>query len=146
MPLAAARIVEYATEHDIPPWAQVITGSSEEQALLGLGWQPTYVPTEVLVARLGDFLGQTLADPEVRVSEQFDESWERGYAESRPNDADRQTLRMILAGQPPHAFASAQTDAGVFAIARGHVNGNWLGWPRSGRAPTNAGAAGRAGS
>ena len=37
--------------------AMVVTGSAEEQALRGLGWVDTYVPTQVLVARLADVLG-----------------------------------------------------------------------------------------
>ena len=127
IPEAAARIVEYAAEHAIPPWAQVISGSSEERGLVALGWQPTYVPTDVLVARLGDFLGEMLPDPLVLVSEHLDESWTRGYAESRPNHADPDVLRMILDGHPPRAFASAGADARVFAIARGHLNRGWLG-------------------
>lgn len=124
---AAARILEYANEHHIPPWAQVVTGSPEEQELLGLGWRPTYVPVEVLAARLGDFLGSTLPDPAVRISEQLDGPWERGYAASRPNQADPELLRMILDGHPPRAFAGAQRGAEVFAIARGHLHRDWLG-------------------
>ena len=43
-----------------------------------------------------------------RLSEQLEGSWQRGYAESRPNEADPELLRMILDGQPPRAFASAR--------------------------------------
>ena len=53
---AADRIVAYAGEHGIAPRAQVITGSAEEQALRALGWVDTYVPTDVLAARLADLL------------------------------------------------------------------------------------------
>ncbi len=136
-PAAAARIVAYAAEHDIPAWAQVITGSREERGLARLGWAPAYVPTDVLVARLGDFLGDTLPDPEAQVSEQLTTSWKRAYTESRPNEADPRILDMILAGQPPRAFASASSDTGIFAIARGHLNQTWLGlasiWTRADR-------------
>ena len=124
---AATRIRRYAAVHAIPAWAQVVTGSEEEHALKGLGWQPVYVPTEVLVARLGDYLGSTLPDPEVLVSEQLDASWQRAYDESRPNEADPQLLRMILDGHPPRAFASARDGAELFAIARGHLHRDWLG-------------------
>ena len=132
---AAGRIRGYAAEHGIPAWAQVVTGSEEEQGLLDLGWRPTYVPTEVLVARLGDYLGPNLPDPEVLVSEQLDTPWQRAYDESRPNEADPQLLRMILDGHPPRAFASTRDGAEVFAIARGHLHRDWLGlasiWTRA---------------
>ena len=147
LPTAAARIVRYAAEHGIPPWAQVITGSPEEQGLVALGWHPTYVPTDVLVARLGDFLGETLPDPQVQVSEQLDEDWERGYDESRPNHADPDLLRMILDGQPPRAFASARRRReGVRHRARPPEPGAGSDWPRSGPGRTTAGAAGPASS
>jgi N-acetylglutamate synthase len=132
---AEQRIRAFSGQHGIPPWAQVVTGSPEEQELAERGWQPTYVPTDVLVARLADFLGSTLPEPAVQVSEQLEDSWLRAYHESRPNEADPELLRMILDGQPPRAFASADDAGQVFAIARGHVNRDWLGlasiWTRA---------------
>ena len=75
---AAGRIVAYAAEHGIPPWAQVVDRvRAEEQGLRRLGWRPTYVPTDVLAARLGDFLAN-LPDPAALVSEQLDDALVRG--------------------------------------------------------------------
>ena len=54
---AADRIIAYAARHGIAPMAMVVRGSAEEQALRDLGWVDTYVPTQVLVARLADVLG-----------------------------------------------------------------------------------------
>ena len=127
---AAERVIAYATVHGITPWAQVIVGSGEEAGLVGLGWQPTYVVTDVLVCRLTTLLGQDLPDPRVSVDQRLDGAWLAAYARSRPNDADPTTLLMILDGHPPRAFASVADPAGVsddVGIARGHVSGPWLG-------------------
>lgn len=132
---AAARITTYAAEHGIPPRAQVILGSTEEQALRGLGWTPVYVDVDVLAARLADVLRDIPADPAVTVSEDLNEEWLAAYHESRPNDADPRLLRMILNGRPPRAFADASGASGTVAIGRAHLEHDWLGlaaiWVRS---------------
>lgn len=127
---AAARVVAFARQHQIPPWAQVIVGSEEDTELARRGWRPVYVTTDVLVCRLTTLLGQDLPDDRIRVGDQLAESWWRAYARSRPNTADPDLLRMILDGHPPRAFASMTTGPGpaeAVAIARGHVSGPWLG-------------------
>jgi GNAT superfamily N-acetyltransferase len=122
---AAALIVDFAGQHGITPMAQVIAGSAEEQALRALGWTDTYVPVQVLAARLVDLLPDEPPGAGVRVTETLEPSWQDGYAQSRPNNADPALLRMILDGNPPRAFASAGEP--VIAIARGHLSGDWLG-------------------
>jgi GNAT superfamily N-acetyltransferase len=127
---AAERVIAYAREHRIAPWAQVIVGSEVEAGLVDLGWLPTYVVTDVLVCRLTTLLGDDLPDPQVAVDEHLDEAWLAAYARSRPNDADPAILRMILDGHPPRALASVAdpaTASTYVGIARGHVSGPWLG-------------------
>ncbi len=60
-------MIAYAAGHGITPWAQVIVGSEVEAGLVDLGWQPTYVVTDVLVCRLTTLLGDELPDPRVAV-------------------------------------------------------------------------------
>jgi ribosomal protein S18 acetylase RimI-like enzyme len=124
---AADRIVAYAEEHGIEPRAQVIGGSREEAALRALGWVECYVPTDVLAVRLADLLAGAPPRAGVRVVEELEPSWWAAYQQSRPNSADPALLRMILDGNPPRAFASADDDRAAFAIARGHLSGDWLG-------------------
>ena len=130
MPLgvAAARIVAFSGAHGIPPQAQVIAGSQTEAELRALGWTDASPPTNVLVCRLSDLLGDHLPDPAVRVAETLTASWQAAYHRSRPDDADPAIARMILDGHPPRAFGSvASGDEQVVAIVRGHLNGPWLG-------------------
>lgn len=136
--IAADRVIGYAGEHGIRPWAQVIVGSDVEAELGNLGWRPVHVTTDVLACRLNTLLGDELPDPRVRVVESLDAAWLAAYGRSRPShlgpaalraDADPALPRMILDGHPPRAFAaSAGSDPGeLVAIARGHVSGPWLG-------------------
>lgn len=150
LPEAADRVVAYAAAHGIEPWVQVIVDSAEDIALRGLGWQPVYLVTDVLVCRLTTLLGDGLPDPRVGVTEQLSEGWVRAYGRSRPNrlhQADLRTdagyrtdgaaVRMILDGHPPRAFAAvadpspgahaAEAAHEPVAIARGHLSGPWLG-------------------
>lgn len=125
--VAAGRITAYAAEHGIPPMAMVVGGSAEEQALRGLGWVDTYVPTQVLVARLADVLGDRPMPDGVRVTETLDDVWLAAYARSRPLPPDPAAPRRILDGRPPRAFAATDADAIPVAIGRGHVHDAWLG-------------------
>jgi N-acetylglutamate synthase len=125
IPVAAERVVDFSRQHGIAPMAQVVTGSQEEQALRALGWTDTYIPVHVLAARLGDLLPDGPPPADVRVTETFEPSWQEAYSQSRPNDADPRLLRMLLDGNPPHAFGSAGKP--IFAITRGHLSGDWLG-------------------
>lgn len=125
---AARRIVDYAARHQIAPMAQVILGSTAEAGLRAEGWVDSYVPTEVLVTALGSFLGDRRTDPRVAVTETLTGSWTAAYGESRPNTADPDMLRMILDGRPPRAFAHAADGDAVFAIARGNLSDDWLGF------------------
>lgn len=149
---AAERVVAYAEQHGIAPWAQVIVGSAADQGLAALGWHPVYVVTDVLVCRLATLLGAALPDPGVVVTETLEQPWWRAYRRSRPSLVDpaapqeaSEWLRMILDGHPPRVFASVADPASgeLTAIARGHVSGPWLGvasiwtdpaWRRQGRA------------
>ena len=65
--------------------AQVVTGSAEEQALRDLGWVDTYVPTDVLAARLADLLADRPPPAGVRVAEELEPTWLAAYQQSRPN-------------------------------------------------------------
>ena len=124
---AAERIVAYAKEHGIPPMAMVISGSAEEQSLRNLGWLDTYMPTQVLVARLADVLGDQAAPEGVRVIERLNDAWLAAYARSRPQPADPAVPRRILDGHPPRAFAAAGSTESLAAIGRGHVDDAWFG-------------------
>jgi GNAT superfamily N-acetyltransferase len=126
---AAARVIAYAGEHGIDPWAQVVVGSAADVGLVELGWTPAYVTTDVLVCRLTTLLGEQLPDPRVMVDEELSQTWWSAYQLSRPSSADPELLRMILDGHPPRAFASVADSSGSdrVAIARGHVSGPWLG-------------------
>ena len=127
VPIAAAadRVVHFARQHGIAPMAQVITGSSEEEALRTRGWTDTYVPVHVLAARLADLLSDGPPPTGVRVTQELKPSWWDAYQQSRPNDADPDLVRMLLDGNPPRAFGSA--GKWTFAITRGHLSGDWLG-------------------
>jgi N-acetylglutamate synthase len=135
---AAERIVAFAREHNIAPMAQVVTGSTEDGALRALAWVDTYIPTDVLAIRLVDLLAEP-PERAIRVAETLADSWWDAYQHSRPNTADSDLLRMILDGNSPRAFASAADGAESvpFAIARGHLSGDWLGvasiWTREDR-------------
>lgn len=141
LPVAAAadRITAFAERNAIPPRAQVVRGSQPEQALRALGWTDTsattHVPTDVLAVRLADFLGGRPRHPEVRLTETLEVPWWEAYAQSRAERApaagrpDPALVRLILAGNPPRAFASVpDPDGPLRAIARGHLSGDWLGY------------------
>lgn len=129
MPLAeaAGRVVAYAAQHGIVPAATVVTGSTAEQALRDLGWTDTYVPVDVLVARLADVLGAEPPPPGVRVTETLEPAWEEAYRRMRPPPDDPTIARRILDGNPPRAFATMTEDGAVVAIGRCHVTGAWSG-------------------
>lgn len=126
---AADRVIGYSRVHGIEPWAQVVVGSEVDAGLVGLGWRPVYVVTDVLVCRLTTLLADGLPDPGVRIDTYLSDEWRTAYGRSRPNDADPELLRMMLDGHPPRAFASVRGQATreLVGIARGHVNGSWLG-------------------
>ena len=137
MPVAAAadRIRAFAASNAIPARAQVVRGSGPEQDLRALGWSDTYVATDVLAVRLADLLGDTPWPAGVRVTETLEVPWWNAYEESRadrvagPGHADPALVRLILAGHPPRAFASApEPDGRALSIARGHLSGDWLGY------------------
>ena len=124
---AAAEIVAYAARHGIAPMAMVVTGSAEEHALRGLGWVDTYVPTQVLTARLSEVLADRTPTADAAVSPVLDDPWLAAYAQSRPLPADRAVVERILDGDPPRGFATMTIGAIPVAIGRGHVSGPWLG-------------------
>lgn len=126
---AASRIEAYAQLNDIPARAQVVQDGEPEAALRALGWVEDYVPTDVLAVRLADFLGPDAPPAGVRLTEELEVPWWHAYGESRPHQADPGLLRLILAGHPPRAFASVpDLDGRPGAIARGHLNEDWLGY------------------
>jgi len=142
---AAERIRAFAALNAIPPRAQVVQGSEPEQALRALGWRDTYVPTDVLAVRLADLLGETARHPGVRLTEELEVPWWNAYLESladRPAGTrtgtsappDPALLRLVLAGNPPRAFASvpaadaARADGRPLAVGRGHLSAEWLGY------------------
>lgn len=127
---AATSIRSYADRHQIPPMAQVITGSTADAELRRLGWVETYLATRVLTVRLADVLGGRRHHPRVRINDELSEAWQRAYQQSRPNTADKATLRMILDGRPPRAFAAVadrENGGEYLGIARGHRSDDWLG-------------------
>jgi N-acetylglutamate synthase len=130
MPIAdaAARVMRFSAAHAIEPCVQVIAGSDTEAELRKLGWEDVYLETDVLVCRLSTFLGDSLPDPSVEISEVPSEQWMEACQRSRPNDADPAILKMILVGSPPRVFAGVAADQKrMVAIGRGHVSGPWLG-------------------
>ena len=129
MPVSqAARAVEaYAVEHGIPPMAQVVTGSAEDAALRAVGWSETYVATDVLATRLADLLDGRPPDPRAVVAEELTPAWRAAFDEYRRSDVDPAVVTRLLEGRRPRAFASAEVDGEVSAIARGHLAAGWLG-------------------
>jgi N-acetylglutamate synthase len=135
---AAEGIIGFAHDNGIAPMAQLVTGSAEDAALRTLGWVEVYISTDVLAIRLAHLLGTEPQERAVRVVENLDQPWWDAYQRCRPNTADPALLRMILNEHPPRAFASAADGEEVpFAIARGHLSGDWLGvasiWTREDR-------------
>ena len=124
---AAARIVEFASEQGIAPWAQVIVGSREDRALSALGWRPVYVTTDVGVCRLADLLGDSVVSAHVTLAETLTEEWLALYRRSRLTPPDESAVRALLTGGPPRVFAAARTEGEVVGIARGHLSRAWLG-------------------
>ena len=129
---AMAQIISFASAHDIAPMAQVIDGSAEDDALRRIGWRSIDEPTVVLVCRLADFLADRPAAPAVTITETLEPDWLQLYQQSRPNSADPAIVRMILEGNRPRAFAAVAGEgpddhSELVAIARGHLNEDWLG-------------------
>lgn len=130
---AAEQIIGYAATHHIAPMAQVITGGVPDTDLRGLGWTDTYQPTDVLVVRLNTLLGRGSAGLEVGVSERLADGWWAAYQQSRLHRADPRTVRMIVDGSGPLAFAGVQDahaeveQGATMAIGRGHLSQDWLG-------------------
>jgi N-acetylglutamate synthase len=125
---AAAQVAEFSAAHGIVPGAQVIAGSDIEAGLRKLGWDDAYPATDVLVCRLSTFLGDSLPDPDAEITETLTEAWLEAYRRGIPNHPDPAILQMILAGNPPRAFASVPDgQRNLLAIGRGHVSGSWLG-------------------
>ncbi|MFT4167074.1 MAG: GNAT family N-acetyltransferase [Microlunatus sp.] len=130
LPQAAERVIAYAGAHAITPRAQVIVGSAVDRGLMELGWTPVHVIADVLVVRLTTLLGDELPDPRVEVTQELDSSWLAAFGRSRPTDADPGVVRQILTGRPTVGFAAVRASGdgeGRIAIARGHVDGFWLG-------------------
>lgn len=123
---AAAAVVAWSAAHGIAPWAQVVWGSAEDEALRALGWQQTYLTTTMLVARLAILLGTSDPDPAVVVEEELSEAWLAAYGRSRRFDGNPSWVRLVLDGNPPRAFASVPGTP-LRGIARGHLQGSWLG-------------------
>jgi hypothetical protein len=125
---AAAQVAEFSAAHGIQPGAQVIAGSDIEAALRKLSWDDAYPATDVLVCRLSTFLGDSLPDPDAEITETLTDAWVEAYRHGTPDHPDPAILKMILAGNPPRAFASvAAGQPNLVAIGRGHVSGPWLG-------------------
>lgn len=124
---AASRIVSFSRGHGIAARAQVVAGSPQEGGLRSLGWQETYVRTDVLVSRLAALLSTTTADPRVEITETPGPDWWAAYHRSRPNTVDPAVLQRILLGADPRGLAGVADGDQVFAIGRGHVSRDWLG-------------------
>jgi GNAT superfamily N-acetyltransferase len=124
---AAAAVETHAARHAIPPMAQVVTGSAEDAALREVGWEETYVATDVLATRLADLLGEGLPDPRVVVTEELTPAWRAAFDEYRPHHADPAVVTRLLDGRRPRAFANVEVDGQVVALARGHLSDGWLG-------------------
>ena len=124
---AASAVEAYAARHRIPPMAQVVTGSAEDAGLRAVGWQETYVATDVLATRLADLLGGHRPDARVVVSEELTPTWRAAFDEYRPHRADPALVTRLLDGRRPRAFASVTVEGEVVALARGHLSGGWLG-------------------
>ena len=124
---AAAAVEAYAARHRIAPMAQVVSGSPEDAALREVGWEETYVATDVLATRLAELLGDRPPDPRVVVTEELMPAWRAAFDEYRPHRADPAVVTRLLDGRRPRAFATVEVDGEVVALARGHLSGGWLG-------------------
>ena len=125
---AAERIVAYAVRHGIAPMAMVVVGSAEEEALRALGWVDTYVPTQVLAARLADVLGERPAPEDVRCRRVPGPTrgWRRTAGAGRCRPTGRWCAGSWATTHPGRSPRWRAMRAPV-AIGRGHVSGPWLG-------------------
>lgn len=120
---AASAIISHAQRHDLPPQAQVIVGSSEEQSLCELGWRAVRTDVTVLTARLVSLCG---TDPgTIPVSDQLDAAWFDRYRNDHPSTADGDQLRrLMLSGRT--VFAGLRIGGGLVGIGRASLDQDWL--------------------
>jgi N-acetylglutamate synthase len=129
---ALARVVEFYTERELPPLAQVVLGSGAERELRSRGWIEAR-PDESDTLALHTTLDTANAEPAwpVTVTETPGEEW---YAAAFANSPPPDVARVILEGAPRCAFAAIRldgpADGRVVAVGRAAVTGHWLGIDR----------------
>ncbi len=125
---AAAATIDFYRRHHLPPRAQLVAGSDEEQDLRRLGWLDDYVPTTVLVQPLAALLTGRPRDRRVRVDTELSEQWWQAYQRFRSVGAAADSARRILTGPAPVGLASLTgPDGMIIAVGRGQVSAEWLG-------------------
>ncbi|MBM7772027.1 ribosomal protein S18 acetylase RimI-like enzyme [Actinokineospora baliensis] len=118
---ALGRVVSFAEEHGIRPYAQVVVGSRWERDLAAQGWSvnlahPKGAESAVLHSPLGT--GPTTA--------QVDTEPPPGWLELAVGGAVSEAQRHVLTGGPKVGFASVRKGAQIVGVARGCVVDDWL--------------------
>lgn len=124
-------VVDFYHGRGLPAAIQVVTNSDNDVAGVAAGWRPQEGSHAVM--RVLD-LHHHHADPDVRVSQQADDSWLRRY--SRVDNI--QTARQVLEAPTRVAFLSLGEP--ISAIGRVVVSGEWAGLSSIEVEPTARGA------
>ncbi|MBA8794505.1 ribosomal protein S18 acetylase RimI-like enzyme [Friedmanniella endophytica] len=141
LPEAAARVIDFAADHRVPPLAQVITGDPVDQGLRALGWTDGGPATALMITRLAPLLEHSRArdhsapreGPDDAISTTVDDrpsaDWLAALAHQRglgPTELGPAALRVIT-GDGRATFATRTGPGGrLVAIGRGHLTGDWL--------------------
>ncbi|MGH1562039.1 GNAT family N-acetyltransferase [Mumia sp. DW29H23] len=131
---ALERVEAFYAAHDLPAKAQVIDETPWAARFSDAGWVGiggTHDHAVVQVADLADVLARPLAPPPgpevaLRIEETLTESWLEA-AERITSDVPQADVRHVLGSPPVVGFARVEGDAGIEAVARMVVTGEWAG-------------------
>lgn len=118
---AVDRVIAFYAERSMPALAQVVVGSTHEQAFRGAGWVPMQGYHGGAVVQVADLEPAYDVDPEARVSSTADDDWLANYG--RVDDPAH--ARAVMEGPSHVGFVSIGSPA--VAIGRVVVTGEWAG-------------------
>jgi len=123
MPLAVAltHIIAFYAARGLPPLAQVVVGSAEDEAFATAGWVPMSGCRGGAAVQVADVEALHAPDPGARVAARADDEWLARYGRVD----DPAIARVVLEGPPTVGFVSLDTPA--VAIGRVVVSGEWAG-------------------
>lgn len=122
---ALRRVTAFYREHDLPPRAQVVVGSSWEARFLDARWRPARTGRPGAIVKTLDLSGPGGEPPAhpVELHAGADEDWLELY--ERVDDPV--LARSVLEGPPTVAFASVREAGRAVAVGRVVVTGSWAG-------------------